>query len=265
MGVFLVLGPTGVGKTFLAQSLAEFLFHDPKALVRLDMSEYMEKHSVARLVGAPPGYVGYEEGGQLTEAVRRRPFTVILLDEVEKAAPEVMNVLLQLLDEGRLTDGQGRTVDFLIIMTSNLAAETFAQDMPEEERKKAVDRALRSFFRPEFLNRLDEVIVFHALTPKEIGSIVRLQLRRVEDRLRERRISLKLTPSAERLLVRLGFDPEYGARPLKRTLQRLVVDPLTERILSGTVPEGSEVTLGAEGDRITFQVSPRRAEETAAH
>jgi ATP-dependent Clp protease ATP-binding subunit ClpB len=268
MGVFLFLGPTGVGKTFLAQSLAEFLFHDPKALVRLDMSEYMEKHSVARLVGAPPGYVGYEEGGQLTEAVRRRPFTVILLDEVEKAAPEVMNVLLQLLDEGRLTDGQGRTVDFrntLIIMTSNLAAETFAQDMPEEERKKAVDRALRSFFRPEFLNRLDEVIVFHALTPKEIGSIVRLQLRQVEDRLRERRISLKLTPSAERLLVRLGFDPEYGARPLKRTLQRLVVDPLTERILSGTVPEGSEVTLGAEGDRITFQVSPRRAEETAAH
>ncbi|EQD45743.1 protein disaggregation chaperone, partial [mine drainage metagenome] len=239
MGVFLFLGPTGVGKTYLAQSLAEFLFHDPKALVRVDMSEYMEKHSVARLVGAPPGYVGYEEGGQLTEAVRRRPFTVLLLDEVEKAAPEVMNVLLQLLDEGRLTDGQGRTVDFrntLVIMTSNLAAETFAREMPEEERKKAVDQALRSFFRPEFLNRLDEVIVFHALTPKEIGSIVRFQLRQVEDRLKERRISLRLTAPAEKLLVRVGFDPEYGARPLKRTLQRLVVDPLTEKILAGAIP-----------------------------
>ncbi len=266
MGVFLFLGPTGVGKTYLAQSLAEFLFHDPKALVRVDMSEYMEKHSVARLVGAPPGYVGYEEGGQLTEAVRRRPFTVLLLDEVEKAAPEVMNVLLQLLDEGRLTDGQGRTVDFrntLVIMTSNLAAESFAQEMPPEERKKAVDQALRSFFRPEFLNRLDEVIVFNALTPKEIGAIVRFQLRQVEERLKERRITLKLTAPAEKLLVRQGFDPEYGARPLKRTLQRLVVDPLTEKILSGAIPEGSEVVLGAEGDTVSLQVSPRRAEAPA--
>jgi ATP-dependent Clp protease ATP-binding subunit ClpB len=267
MGAFLFLGPTGVGKTYLAQTLAEFLFHDPKALVRLDMSEYMEKHSVARLVGAPPGYVGYEEGGQLTEAVRRRPFTVLLLDEVEKAAPEVMNVLLQLLDEGRLTDGQGRTVDFrntLVIMTSNLAAEVFSQELSETERRRRVDQALRGFFRPEFLNRLDEVIIFHPLTPKEVGAIVSLQLAAIETRLKDRRLKLKVTPAAERLLAKEGFDAEFGARPLKRVLQRRVVDPLTEKVLAGEVPEGSEIEIDADGEELRLKVRPPRAPRTPA-
>ncbi len=266
MGVFLFVGPTGVGKTYLAQTLADYLFHDPKAMVRIDMSEYMEKHSVARLIGAPPGYVGYEEGGQLTEAVRRRPYTVLLLDEVEKAAPEVMNVLLQLMDEGRLTDGQGRTVDFrntLVIMTSNLGTELFREEHSDAERRALVEKALRGFFRPEFLNRLDDVVLFHALARSEIVKIVELQLKGVEARLAERRIRLAVTSEAKQLLADAGFDPEFGARPLKRTLQRLVVDPLTTRILEGEVPDGSEVEVGVHGGAIHLSVRPPATARTA--
>ncbi len=256
MGVFLFLGPTGVGKTFLAQTLAEFLFHDAKALVRIDMTEYMEKHSVARLIGAPPGYVGYEEGGQLTEAVRRRPYSVLLFDEVEKAAPEVMNVLLQLLDEGRLTDGKGHTVDCrntLVIMTSNLATEALRSELPEAEKRAQVDKALRSFFRPEFLNRLDDIVLFRALTPKDIEGIVDLQLQQVEARLKERRVRLKVTAEAKKLLAEAGFDSEFGARPLRRTVQRLVVDPLTTKLLEGGVRDGSEVLIDAKDGVLRVQ------------
>ena len=263
MGVFLFLGPTGVGKTYLAQTLAEFLFHDTKALVRIDMSEYMEKHSVARLIGAPPGYVGYEEGGQLTEAVRRRPYTVVLFDEVEKAAPEVMNVLLQLLDEGRLTDGKGHTVDCrntLVIMTSNLATEALRSEAPEAERRAEVDKALRSFFRPEFLNRLDDVVLFHALTSTDIERIVDLQLSAVESRLKERRIHLTATPAAKTLLAEAGFDPEFGARPLRRTVQRLVVDALTTKLLEGEIRDGEDVVLDVKDGalRVVLASSTRR-------
>ncbi|MDE1837520.1 MAG: ATP-dependent chaperone ClpB [Euryarchaeota archaeon] len=256
MGVFLFLGPTGVGKTFLAQTLAEFLFHDSKAMVRIDMSEYMEKHSVARLIGAPPGYVGYEEGGQLTEAVRRRPYTVILFDEVEKAAPEVMNVLLQLLDEGRMTDGKGHTVDgrnTLVIMTSNLATEALRSELPEDQKRAAVDKALRSFFRPEFLNRVDDVILFHSLTSKDIEGIVDLQLQAVEARLKDRRIRLRASNEAKKLLAEAGFDSEFGARPLRRTIQRLVVDPLTTKLLEGDIRDGTEVTLDVKDGVLRVQ------------
>jgi ATP-dependent Clp protease ATP-binding subunit ClpB len=246
MGAFLFIGPTGVGKTELAKALASFLFHSERALVRIDMSEYMEKHTVARLIGAPPGYVGYEEGGQLTEAVRTRPYTVLLFDEIEKAHSDVVNVLLQLLDEGRLTDGQGRTIDFrntLVIMTSNLGTDLLAGAHTEEERKRVVEGALRSFFRPEFLNRLDDIVLFHPLTEEEIVQIVDLQLAQVEARLKERRIHLKVSEEARRLLAREGFDPAYGARPLKRTIQRRVVDPLTMQILGGTVRDGQTVAV----------------------
>ncbi|HXY47645.1 MAG TPA: ATP-dependent chaperone ClpB [Thermoplasmata archaeon] len=246
IGSFLFIGPTGVGKTELAKALAEFLFHSDRALVRIDMSEYMEKHTVARLIGAPPGYVGYEEGGQLTEAVRTRPYTVILFDEVEKAHADVVNVLLQLMDDGRLTDGQGRTVDFrntIVIMTSNLGSDLIQNATSDEERRKVLEPVLHSSFRPEFLNRLDEIVVFHALTEKEIGAIVDLQLAGVETRLRERRIRLKASEAAKELLAHAGFDPQYGARPLKRAIQRLVVDPLTSQILSGEIRDGSEVRI----------------------
>ncbi len=264
MGVFLFLGPTGVGKTYLAQTLAEFLFHDAKALVRIDMSEYMEKHSVARLIGAPPGYVGYEEGGQLTEAVRRRPYTVVLFDEVEKAAPEVMNVLLQLLDEGRLTDGKGHTVDCrntLVIMTSNLATEALRSGAPEAESRAEVDKALRSFFRPEFLNRLDDVVLFHALTPTDIEGIVDLQLDAVASRLKERRIHLTATPAAKTLLAEAGFDPEFGARPLRRTIQRLVVDALTTKLLEGEIRDGEDVVVDVKDGvlKVVLSSSTRRS------
>jgi ATP-dependent Clp protease ATP-binding subunit ClpB len=262
MGTFLFIGPTGVGKTELAKALADFLFHSEKALVRVDMSEYMEKHTVARLIGAPPGYVGYEEGGQLTEAVRSRPYTVILFDEVEKAHPEVVNVLLQLMDDGRLTDGQGRTVDFrntLVILTSNLGSDLIAQAHTDEERRKLLEPALRVQFRPEFLNRLDEVVIFHALTEPEIEEIVDLQLAQVTSRLEDRRIRLAATPAARSLLATSGFDSAFGARPLKRTIQRMVVDPLTAKLLAGQVRDGSEVTVDAKEGDIVLAVSGPKA------
>jgi ATP-dependent Clp protease ATP-binding subunit ClpB len=228
IGSFVFLGPTGVGKTELARALAEFMFDDERAVVRLDMSEYQERHTVARLVGAPPGYVGYEEGGQLTEAVRRRPYAVLLLDEIEKAHTEVFDVLLQLLDDGRLTDGHGRTVDFrnaVVIMTSNI---------------RSVDE-LRERFRPEFLNRIDEVVVFEALTREQLSEIVELQLARLRERLTERRIELDVSDAAKELLAEEGWDPAYGARPLKRAIQRMLENPLALRLLEGDFAEGDTV------------------------
>jgi ATP-dependent Clp protease ATP-binding subunit ClpB len=259
MGAFLFIGPTGVGKTELAKALAEFLFHSEKALVRIDMSEYMEKHTVARLIGAPPGYVGYEEGGQLTEAVRTRPYTVILFDEVEKAHPDVVNVLLQLMDDGRLTDGQGRTVDFrntLVILTSNLGSDLIAGAHTDEDRRKLLEPALRVQFRPEFLNRLDDIVIFHALTEPEIEKIVDLQLAQVSARLQDRRIRIVTTPEARTFLAKAGFDPTFGARPLKRTIQRQVVDPLTTKLLGGHIRDGSEVVLEVKADAIELKVTP---------
>jgi ATP-dependent Clp protease ATP-binding subunit ClpB len=239
IGSFVFLGPTGVGKTELARALAEFMFDDERAIVRLDMSEYMEKHTVSRLVGAPPGYVGFEEGGQLTEAVRRRPYSVVLLDEIEKAHPDVFNVLLQILDDGRLTDGHGRTVDFrntVLIMTSNIRSA----------------EALRDVFRPEFLNRIDEIVEFNALTREQLAEIVELQLRRLRARLAERGIELELTPAAKELVAEAGWDPTYGARPLKRALQRLVENPLAMKLLEGEFAEGDTVLADVEDDELTF-------------
>jgi ATP-dependent Clp protease ATP-binding subunit ClpB len=262
MGTFLFVGPTGVGKTELAKALASFLFHSDRAFVRIDMSEYMEKHTVARLIGAPPGYVGYEEGGQLTEAVRTHPYTVVLFDEIEKAHPDVVNVLLQLFDDGRLTDGQGRTVDFrntLVIMTSNLGSELLTDAATDTERRKVIDPVLRAHFRPEFLNRIDEVVIFHPLSEYEIATIVDLQLALVEARLADRRIRLKATAAAKKLLAVEGFDPQFGARPLKRTIQRSVVDPLSARLLEGGVKDGSEVTVDAKDGAVVLHVSGPRA------
>ena len=262
MGSFLFVGPTGVGKTELAKALASFLFHSERALVRIDMSEYMEKHTVARLLGAPPGYVGYEEGGQLTEAVRTRPYTVILFDEVEKAHPDVVNVLLQLLDDGRLTDGQGRTVDFrqaLVIMTSNLGTDLIAGAKNETELRKIIDQALRGFFRPEFLNRLDDIVIFHSLSEAQIQAIVDLQIHQVAERLKDRNLRIVVTGPARAKLAEEGFDPQFGARPLKRTVQRLVVDPLTVRLLSGEVKDGSEIRVELKGGAIDLRVIPGAA------
>src|SRR5208283_1883207 len=251
IGSFMFLGPTGVGKTELTKALAEFLFDDESALIRIDMSEYMEKHSVARLIGAPPGYVGYEEGGALTESVRRRPYQVVLFDEIEKAHPDVFNVLLQVLDDGRLTDGQGRTVSFrnvLIVMTSNLGSE-FLVNLSEGEDTKAVEKevmaVVRGHFRPEFLNRVDEIILFHRLRREDMGEIVDIQFRRLQRLLDERKIKLSLDAKGRQWLADKGYDPSYGARPLKRVIQKYVQDPLAQEILSGEIRDGSTVKIGA--------------------
>ena len=258
-GSFLFLGPTGVGKTELAKSLADFLFDDERAIVRIDMSEYSEKHSVSRLVGAPPGYVGYDEGGQLTEAVRRRPYSVVLLDEVEKAHPEVFDILLQVLDDGRLTDGQGRTVDFrntLLILTSNLGSTYLVDPMLDEEKKReSVMAVVRQAFKPEFLNRLDEVVMFDALGKDELAHIVDLQLAAFDQRLAPRRITVTVTEAARQWLTDNGYDPAYGARPLRRLVQTAIGDPLARMLIGGEVTDGQQVAVdhveGEEELRLT--------------
>jgi ATP-dependent Clp protease ATP-binding subunit ClpB len=260
IGSFIFLGPTGVGKTETARALAQFLFDDERAMVRIDMSEYGERHSVARLIGAPPGYVGYEEGGALTEAVRRRPYSVLLFDEIEKAHPEVFNVFLQILDDGRLTDGQGRTVDFrnvVLIMTSNIGSQHIVSlsEGQREEMLRRVDEALRAHFKPEFLNRIDEVIVFHQLGREHFHRIVDIQLERVERLLADRRIAIEVTDAAKDLLGEKGYDPHYGARPLKRVIQRMLQDPLAMKILEGEFPDGSKVLVDAaeSGEALQFR------------
>jgi len=267
IGSFLFLGPTGVGKTETAKGLAEFLFDDERQMIRIDMAEYMEKHSVARLIGSPPGYVGYEEGGQLTEAVRRQPYSVVLFDEVEKAHPEVFNVLLQVLDDGRLTDGKGRTVDFrntVIIMTSNIASqliyESTRQNRDFELIKKDVLQSLREYFKPEFLNRIDEIVIFKPLTEEHLKDIIKIQLNRLLERLKDKNITLTLSDKAKQIILREGFDPALGARPLRRALQRLVMDPLALKILSGEFVEGDEILVdeGKKGE-ITFIKKKLRA------
>ncbi|GFO80715.1 MAG: hypothetical protein A49_03420 [Methyloceanibacter sp.] len=258
LGSFMFLGPTGVGKTELSRALAEFLFDDEHAILRVDMSEYMEKHAVARLIGAPPGYVGYEEGGALTEAVRRRPYQVILFDEVEKAHPDVFNVLLQVLDDGRLTDGQGRTVDFrntLIIMTSNLGSE-YLVNQAEGEDSSAVEaqvmEVVRGHFRPEFLNRVDEIILFHRLRREHMANIVDIQMQRLQKLLSDRKITLTLDETAKTWLGNKGYDPAYGARPLKRVIQKYVQDPMAEMILEGKIRDGETVNVSVRDGQLTF-------------
>jgi len=271
IGSFIFLGPTGVGKTELARALAEFLFDDEKLMIRIDMSEYMEKHTVSRLIGAPPGYVGYEEGGQLTEQVRRHPYSVVLFDEIEKAHPDVFNVLLQVLEDGRLTDGKGRTVDFrntVLVMTSNVGSAAIfelSNKEPERARREAME-ALRASFRPEFLNRIDEIVLFNALGKEHLERIVGLLLKSVEKLLAERQITLELTPAARDLLLREGYDPAYGARPLRRTIQRLIQDPLALQILEGTVLPGDHVRVDRDGqkDAMRFERIPSKQPAAAA-
>jgi ATP-dependent Clp protease ATP-binding subunit ClpA len=273
IGSFIFLGPTGVGKTELAKALAEFMFDDDKAMVRVDMSEYMEKHSVARMIGAPPGYVGYDEGGQLTEHVRRRPYSVVLFDEIEKAHPDVFNTLLQILDDGRLTDGQGRTVDFkntVIIMTSNVGSAIIhesnqigfsvnqrGKNGTEDVRKRLLD-ALRQTFRPEFLNRVDDIIVFNALSKDHLSVIIDLQLKRVEKQLADRGLKLKVTPAAKELVMSDGYDPAYGARPMRRSIQRLIQDPLSLRLLAGDFLAGETILVDRDPDaaKLKFTKEP---------
>ena len=269
IGSFIFLGPTGVGKTELARALAEFLFDDEKLMIRIDMSEYMEKHSVSRLIGAPPGYVGYEEGGQLTEQVRRHPYSVILFDEIEKAHPDVFNILLQILEDGRLTDGKGRTVDFrntVMVMTSNVGSTAIfelSHKDPERARKEAME-ALRSAFRPEFINRIDEIVIFNPLGKEQLARIVGLLLKSVEKLLAERQITLELTPAAQDLLLQEGYDPAYGARPLRRTIQRLIQDPLALQILEGKVLPGDHVRVDRDGQKDAMRFVRSKSKQPAA-
>jgi ATP-dependent Clp protease ATP-binding subunit ClpB len=256
IGTFLFLGPTGVGKTELAKTLAEFLFDSDKALIRIDMSEYMEKFSISRLVGSPPGYVGYEEGGQLTEAVRRKPFSVILLDEIEKAHPEVFNILLQVLDDGRLTDGQGRVVDFtntVIIMTSNLASSAISEQQGDEAKMlQEIEKVLKVSFRPEFLNRIDELIVFKSLGEEVLNSIIDLQLAKVDELAARHKLTLEFGKEVKKVLIEQGYDPAYGARPIKRAIQRLILDPLSQVLLEGKFAAGATIKTSVKNGEIVF-------------
>jgi len=270
IGSFIFMGPTGVGKTELARTLAEFLFDDENAMVRLDMSEYMERYSVSRLIGAPPGYVGYDEGGQLTEAVRRRPYSVVLFDEIEKAHTDVFNALLQILEDGRLTDGHGRTVDFkntVIIMTSNVGSQ-WLQDLSNGNAQKIRDRmmdALRAQFRPEFLNRIDEIIVFNKLGIEEVKQIVDIQVERLKQRLAAKKVDIVLSSEAREMLAEIGFDPVYGARPIKRAIQRRVLDPLAMKVLEGEFSEGDTIEVDVEDGELAFTAlhNEQKKEESA--
>ncbi len=270
IGSFIFLGPTGVGKTELAKTLAEFLFNDEKALIRVDMSEYMERHTISKFIGSPPGYVGYEEGGQLTELIKHRPYSVILFDEIEKAHPEVFNILLQILDNGRLTDAKGRTVNFknsIIIMTSNIGGE-FAAEMgkigfmsgdedtresKEGDMKDKIRKALERHFRPEFLNRLDEIIIFSSLNPTTIEKIVEIQLEKVKNRMADRDIAVSFTPELKKFIAEKGYDQQYGARPLKRAIQSLILDPLAEKIIGGEIGDGSSIVINAKEGNVVFE------------